>query len=87
MCCWPQALEHARRATTADPLQERFHRALIAASVSMVCLIGVSRVLLQVHYASDVLGGFASGAVWLVACIAMAEHWHHRHMPANTNRN
>ena len=68
-------------------LPARFHRALIAASVSMVCLIGVSRVLLQVHYASDVLGGFASGAVWLVACIAMAEHWHHRHMPANTNRN
>jgi DNA-binding SARP family transcriptional activator len=26
---WPQALEHARRATAADPLQERFHRALM----------------------------------------------------------
>jgi undecaprenyl-diphosphatase len=64
----------------------RFHRAVIAASVSMVCLIGVSRVLLQVHYASDVLGGFASGAVWLVACIAMAEHWRHRHLTDDTNR-
>jgi undecaprenyl-diphosphatase len=59
-------------------LPARFHRAVIAASVSMVGLIGVSRVLLQVHYASDVLGGFASGAVWLVACIAMAEHWRQR---------
>ena len=67
-------------------LPARFHRAVIAASVSMVCLIGVSRVLLQVHYASDVLGGFASGAVWLVACIAMAEHWRHRHMTADTHR-
>jgi DNA-binding SARP family transcriptional activator len=26
---WTQALDHARRATTADPLQERFHRALM----------------------------------------------------------
>ena len=26
---WTQALEHARRATAADPLQERFHRALM----------------------------------------------------------
>src|SRR5207244_6205286 len=26
---WTQALDHARRATTADPLQARFHRALM----------------------------------------------------------
>jgi DNA-binding SARP family transcriptional activator len=26
---WTQALDHARRATAADPLQERFHRALM----------------------------------------------------------
>lgn len=67
-------------------LPARFHRAVIAASVSMVCLIGVSRVLLQVHYASDVLGGFASGAVWLVMCIALGEHWRHRHLTADTQR-
>ncbi|MEO7073060.1 MAG: phosphatase PAP2 family protein [Rhodanobacter sp.] len=68
-------------------LPAHFHRAVIGASVSMVCLIGVSRVLLQVHFASDVLGGFTSGAVWLVICIAMAEHWRERSLPAASDPN
>jgi membrane-associated phospholipid phosphatase len=32
-----------------------------------------SRVFLQVHYATDVLAGFASGTVWLVVCVASFE--------------
>ncbi len=55
-----------------------FHRAVIAASVVMAGLIGISRILLQVHYASDVLGGFVSGGAWLALCIAMAEHGRNR---------
>ncbi|BCJ88500.1 phosphatase PAP2 family protein [Effusibacillus dendaii] len=38
-------------------------------TVAWVLLIGVSRVYLGVHYASDVLAGFAAGGFWLLACI------------------
>ena len=31
-------------------------------------LIGLTRVYLHAHYATDVLAGFAGGAAWLVAC-------------------
>jgi membrane-associated phospholipid phosphatase len=32
-------------------------------------LIGLSRVYLHVHYASDVLAGFAMGTIWLIICL------------------
>lgn len=35
--------------------------------------IGSSRVFLQVHFASDVLAGFASGTAWLAVCIGTLE--------------
>ena len=35
-----------------------------------------SRVLLQVHYASDVLAGLASGSVWLGLCIVGLRYAH-----------
>ena len=35
--------------------------------------IGSSRVFLQVHFASDVLAGFASGTAWLAVCIGALE--------------
>ena len=54
-------------------LPPRWHRAVIAVAVTMVGLIGISRIALQVHYFSDVLAGFASGAVWLLLCIGVAE--------------
>ena len=41
---------------------------------------GSSRVFLQVHYASDVLAGFASGTAWLAVCIVSIEmtRWYRR---------
>ncbi len=64
----------------------RFHRMVLAMAVACVGLIGISRIALQVHYFSDVLAGFASGAVWLVACISVAEYLHaqapHATLPA-----
>ncbi|HEY8587779.1 MAG TPA: phosphatase PAP2 family protein [Rhodanobacter sp.] len=54
-------------------LPPRFHRIVIAAAVLLVGTVGISRVLLQVHYLSDVIAGYAAGAAWLVLCIAIAE--------------
>lgn len=35
----------------------------------LILMIGVSRIYLRVHYASDVLAGFAMGLIWLVLSI------------------
>jgi len=49
------------------------HRDVVAAAVALVTILGLSRVVLQVHYLSDVLAGYALGACWLVIGIALAE--------------
>jgi undecaprenyl-diphosphatase len=43
----------------------RWRTAFIAVTVTLVALIGISRILLGVHYLSDVLGGWAVGIAWL----------------------
>lgn len=46
------------------------HRRLVfALAVLMTLLIGISRVYLDVHYPSDVAGGWAAGFAWLAICI------------------
>jgi len=47
--------------------------AAVAAALSLLLLVGASRVLLQVHYASDVLAGYAVGAAWLVIWVSIAD--------------
>ncbi|WP_266171846.1 phosphatase PAP2 family protein [Dyella subtropica] len=54
-------------------LPMRWHRAVIAATVLLVGMIGISRILLQVHYFSDVIAGYACGLIWLLLCIGAAE--------------
>ncbi|MEW9572564.1 phosphatase PAP2 family protein [Rhodanobacter sp. Si-c] len=49
------------------------HRDVIAAAVALVTIIGLSRVIMQAHYLSDVLAGYALGACWLVLGIVLAE--------------
>lgn len=41
---------------------------------SFACLVGISRIYLHVHYASDVLGGFCVTGMWLGACYVYF-HW------------
>ncbi len=47
--------------------------AVVASAALLVLLIGCSRLYLGVHYFSDVIGGYAAGAVWLSACISGLE--------------
>ncbi len=54
-------------------------RPIIALAVLLVLAIGASRVVLQVHFPSDVLAGYASGSTWLAAsivCMRMATRRH-----------
>jgi hypothetical protein len=44
-------------------------RAAIALLAGLVLLIGFSRIYLGIHFMSDVIGGYAAGAVWLALCI------------------
>jgi undecaprenyl-diphosphatase len=43
----------------------RWRTAFIAVIVALVALIGISRILLGVHYLSDVVGAWAIGIAWL----------------------
>ena len=47
--------------------------AVILCTAVLVLAIGVSRLYLGVHYFSDVVGGYAAGALWLSACISGLE--------------
>ena len=44
-------------------------RSLVIAGFGLGVVIGASRVVLNVHYASDVLAGACLGLAWLVACV------------------
>ena len=43
----------------------RWRTVFITATVALVALIGISRILLGVHYLSDVIGAWAVGIAWL----------------------
>ena len=51
------------------------------AMLTIVC-VGFSRVVLQVHYFSDVLGGYAVGVAWVAAWIAGLEIFRRRQLNA-----
>ena len=47
-------------------------------AVAMILLTGFSRMVLGLHYLSDVLAAMAEGAGWLVLCIAACQALRHR---------
>lgn len=47
----------------------------VAVSAALIMAIGLSRILLQVHFASDVAAGFAISLAWTALCVAAAERW------------
>jgi undecaprenyl-diphosphatase len=50
-------------------LPGRWHLTAMMVAVTLAWTVGASRCILGVHFASDVLAGFASGAAWLALCI------------------
>jgi undecaprenyl-diphosphatase len=57
-----------------------WHLPIAAAAVALIVFVGSSRILLQVHWFSDVLAGFASAAAWSALWIAALEtvRWRER---------
>lgn len=49
----------------------RIFTVMLAAAIAFTT--GCSRVFLQVHFATDVMAGFASGAAWLTVCVISTE--------------
>jgi hypothetical protein len=48
--------------------------AAVGAGLGLGVLIGVSRVVLNVHFVGDVLAGFCLGLSWLVACLLVVDN-------------
>lgn len=49
----------------------RWRLPLIAGGVLIVVVVGLGRVLLNVHHPSDVIAGWALGYLWYLACLRM----------------
>jgi membrane-associated phospholipid phosphatase len=47
----------------------------VPAALAATFLVGISRPMLGVHWPSDVIGGWAFGAAWVLALVAIAERW------------
>ena len=54
-------------------LPTRWHLPALVAAVALAFTIGASRLFLSVHFASDVVAGFASGTAWLALCVTGIE--------------
>lgn len=53
-------------------MKSRWRYPLVIVAVALIISIGISRIYLGVHYASDVLGGFSAGLAWLAVFIPIS---------------
>jgi len=54
-------------------LPPRWHLPVVLLAAALAFGIGASRAFLRVHFASDVVAGFASGLAWLAVCVTSIE--------------
>ena len=54
----------------------RGRRAWLALAIAVSLLVAASRVLIGVHYASDVVAGLVLGAGWTAVCTALFVQWY-----------
>ena len=50
-----------------------WHAVAVAAAIMLSLLIGISRVMLGVHWPSDVIGGWAFGMLWVLLTLRLAQ--------------
>jgi undecaprenyl-diphosphatase len=53
--------------------KSRWHRPAVAGAILLSLLIGLSRVMLGVHWPSDVIGGWSFGLMWVLLTLRLAE--------------
>jgi undecaprenyl-diphosphatase len=53
--------------------RSRWHRVAVAGAITLSILIGLSRVMLGVHWPSDVVGGWSFGLLWVLLTLRIAE--------------
>lgn len=53
----------------------RWHRMSVAGAIALALLIGMSRVMLGVHWPSDVIGGWAFGLLWVLLTLRIAQRF------------
>ncbi|MEP7258286.1 MAG: phosphatase PAP2 family protein [Flavitalea sp.] len=61
----------------------------ITALAVCILLVGFSRIYFRVHYTTDVLGGFATGAIWLIISLWVLnkiEHYNGKRSTATAQR-
>lgn len=56
-------------------VRPRWRRPVVAGTVGLILLIGFTRLVLGVHYVTDVVAGFLLGTAWLSACVAAFSVW------------
>lgn len=58
------------------PMVRRGRRPVVVGlAIALVLLVGTSRLLLGVHFLSDVIGGYVLGLAWLAGSVALFETW------------
>jgi undecaprenyl-diphosphatase len=54
---------------------KHWHRLAVAGAILLSLAIGTSRVMLGVHWPSDVVGGWAFGTLWVLLTLRLAERF------------